>query len=322
MSEGPGKLQFGDFAFDQARQLLKGPRGPIALRRKNSDLLLHLLLHADRVVGKGELLAAVWPDVTVSDESLTQCISQLRHALGDADGTIIKTIPRRGYRLDVPFTNLQHRRPSSSHPAVPLALPDRPSLVVLPFANMSDDPGQDYFADGMVEEITTALARVRSLFVIARNSAFAYKGKSPDIRLVGHELGVRYVLEGSVRKSGNRVRITGQLVEAQTGSHIWADRFDGTLGDVFALQDQVTASVVAAISPALRNAEIERARRTPVNDPRAYDLWLRSIPLQRGDTRAGIEEACGLLRQAIGIEPHLAQGYAQLARVQIGRAHV
>ena len=145
----------------------------------------------------------------------------------------------------------------------PLPLPDKPSLVVLPFQNMSGDPEQEYFADGMVEEITTALARVRSLFVIARNSAFTYKGRAVDVRQVGRELGVRYVLEGSVRKAGERVRITGQLVDAATGSHVWADRFDGTLADVFDLQDQIAARVVAAIQPNLLKAEIERAQRKP-----------------------------------------------------------
>ncbi len=159
-----------------------------------------------------------------------------------------------------------------------LPLPDKPSLVVLPFQNMSGDPEQEYFADGMVEEITTALSRIRSLFVIARNSAFTYKGRAVDVRQVGRELGVRYVLEGSVRKAGTRVQITGQLVEAATGAHIWADRFDGTLQDVFDLQDQVTASVVGAIQPNLRAAEIERAQRKPPENLQAYDLMLRALP--------------------------------------------
>ena len=160
----------------------------------------------------------------------------------------------------------------------PLPLPDKPSLVVLPFQNMSGDPEQEYFADGMVEDITTALSRIRSLFVIARNSAFTYKGRAVDVRQVGRELGVRYVLEGSVRKAGSRVRITGQLVDAATGTHLWADRFDGTLEDVFDLQDQVTASVVAAIQPNLLKAEIQRAQRKPTENLQAYDLMLRAWP--------------------------------------------
>ena len=154
------------------------------------------------------------------------------------------------------------------------ALPDKPSIAVLPFKNMSGDPEQEYFADGMVEEIITALSRMRWLFVIARNSSFAYKGQAVDVKQVGRELGVRYVLEGSVRKAANRVRITAQLIDASTGAHLWADRFDGTLEDIFDLQDQVTASVVGAIAPKLEQAEIERAKRKPTREPRCLRLLL------------------------------------------------
>src|SRR5205823_7447284 len=158
-----------------------------------------------------------------------------------------------------------------------LALPDRPSLAVLPFQNMSGDPEQEYFADGMVEEITTAIARFPWLSVIARNSAFAYKGKAVDVRQVARELGVRYVLEGSVRKAGNRVRITGQLIDAGTGAHLWADRFDGSLDDIFDLQEQITSNVVGAIAPKLEQAEIERAKRKPTESLDAYDCCLRGM---------------------------------------------
>ena len=154
---------------------------------------------------------------------------------------------------------------------------DKPSIAVLPFQNMSGDPEQEYFADGMVEEIITALSRLHWLFVIARNSSFTYKGRAVDVKQVGRELGVRYVLEGSVRKAGNRVRITGQLIDAMTGMHIWADRFDGALDDIFDLQDQVAASVVGAIAPQLEQAEIERAKRKPTGSLDAYDYYLRGI---------------------------------------------
>jgi len=194
-----------------------------------------------------------------------------------------------------------------------LALPDKPSIAVLPFQNMSGDPEQEYFADGMVEDIITALSRMKWLFVIARNSSFAYKGKPPDVRQVGQDLGVRYVLEGSVRKAGNRVRLTGQLIDATTGSHIWADRFDGTVGDVFDLQDQMTGSVVAAIEPKLRMAEVERAQRKPAGNLQAYDLLLRALPKFHSRTRRGLEEADRLLRKAIEIDPEYASAYAQLA---------
>ena len=194
---------------------------------------------------------------------------------------------------------------TAERPALPL--PDKPSLVVLPFQNMSGDPEQGYFADGMVEEITTALSRIRSLFVITRNSAFTYQGRAVDVRQVGRELGVRYVLEGSVRKAGSRVRITGQLVEAATGTHLWADRFDGTLEDVFDLQDRMTGSVVAAIEPNVRAAEILRAQRKHAENLQAYDLMLRALPPFYGRTQAGLAEATRLLQQAVATDPTYAR---------------
>jgi adenylate cyclase len=179
----------------------------------------------------------------------------------------------------------------------------KPSIAVLPFTNMSGDPEQEYFADGMVEDIITALSRFNQLFVIARNSSFTYKGRAVDVRQVAKELGVRFVLEGSVRKSGGRVRITGQLIDAVTGAHLWADRFDGGLEDVFDLQDKITASVVGAIEPALRKVEIERARRRPVENLDAYDLYLRALPhvyaFRPDENLAGLK----LLRRAIDLEP-------------------
>jgi TolB-like protein len=172
-------------------------------------------------------------------------------------------------------------------------LPDKPSLAVLPFQNMSGDPEQEYFADGMVEEITTALSRVRSFFVIARNSSFTYKGKAVDVKQVGRELGVRYVLEGSVRKAAGRVRITCQLIEAGTNHHVWADRFEGTLEDIFDLQDRVTESVVGAIEPKLQSAEIERANLKPTENLAAYDLYLRSLAhlLEHEGWQRGVPQA-------------------------------
>jgi TolB-like protein/Flp pilus assembly protein TadD len=194
-----------------------------------------------------------------------------------------------------------------------LALPDKPSLVVLPFQNMSGDPEQEYFADGMVGDITTALSRIRAFFVIARNSAFAYKGKSPDVRQVGRELGVRYVLEGSVRKSGNRVRITGQLIDATTGAHIWADRFDGDLTDVFDLQDRVTASVAGAIEPQLQRAEIERAQRKATQDLGAYDYFLRGMAIFHLGDAERMVEAQALFAKAFTLDPGYGAAYGMAA---------
>jgi adenylate cyclase len=198
-----------------------------------------------------------------------------------------------------------------------LTLPDEPSLAILPFQNISGDPEQEYFADGMVEELITALSRVRWLFVIARNSSFAYKGKSPDIRQVGRELGVRYVLEGSVRKAANRVRITGQLIDALSGAHIWADRFEGDFADVFDLQDQVTMGVVAAIEPKLRDAEIERAKRKPTANLQAYDLILRALPGLYTLDADSIAQSIEIVDRAIILDPNYARALALKARLHI-----
>jgi TolB-like protein len=194
-----------------------------------------------------------------------------------------------------------------------LPLPDKPSIAVLPFANMSGDPDQEYFADGMVEEIITALSRIRWLFVIARNSSFTYKGHAVDVKQVGRELGVRYVLEGSVRKAGGRVRITGQLINATTGTHIWADRFDGSLADVFDLQDQIATSVAGVIEPTLRQAEIERARRKRPDSLDAYDLYLRALPFAYTSMPEDADKALGYLEQAIRLDADFAVVHAIIA---------
>jgi TolB-like protein/class 3 adenylate cyclase len=218
------------------------------------------------------------------------------------------TQPIRAYQI----------RGETSPPAAPvvgsaLPLPDKPSIAVLPFANMSGDPEQEYFADGMVEEIITALSRVRWLFVIARNSSFTYKGQAVDVKQVGRELGVRYVLEGSVRKGGNRVRITGQLIDAFTGSHLWADRFDGLIEDVFELQDKVASSVVGVIEPTLRTAEIRRSVQWPTHDLTAYDFYLRALPNRAAYDKDHTLRALELLRQAIERDPQYGPALALAA---------
>jgi TolB-like protein/tetratricopeptide (TPR) repeat protein len=191
-------------------------------------------------------------------------------------------------------------------------LPDKPSIAVLPFANMSGDPDQDYFVDGIVEEITTAISRLPWLFVIARNSSFTYKGRAVDVKQVARELGVRYVLEGSVRKAGNRIRITGQLIDTTTGAHIWADRFDGALDDIFTLQDEVASHVVGAIEPKLRQSEIERAARKRPDSLDAYDLYLRALAQFRKYTQEGMHEAIALLKRALEFDPAHAPAAAMI----------
>jgi TolB-like protein len=216
------------------------------------------------------------------------------------------TRPVRAYRVVTAAGSASPQ--SSSGPP----LPDKPSIAVLPFANMSGDPEQEYFVDGMVEEIITALSRIRWLFVIARNSTFTYKGRAIDVKQVGRELGVRYVLEGSVRKAGQRVRITGQLIEALTGTHLWADRFDGSLEDVFDLQDKVASSVAGVIEPALQAAETARSAGRPTNDLTAYDLYLRAYALTLSSTRQ-VPEALSLLEQAITRDPRYGPALAWAA---------
>ena len=212
--------------------------------------------------------------ISISGKVYEEVRDKLPYSFEDQGEQQVKNIARpvRVYSLRAAPTGTGRLQQRSALP-----LPDRPSLAVLPFTNMSGDPEQEYFADGVVEEIITALSRVRWFFVIARNSSFTYKGRSVDIRQVGRELGVRYVLEGSIRKAGNRVRITGQLIEAASGRHVWADRFDGELADIFDLQDRITESVVGAIEPSLRRAEIERASAKPTDDLDAYDLYLQAL---------------------------------------------
>ena len=194
-----------------------------------------------------------------------------------------------------------------------LALPDKPSIAALPFLNLSGEPDQEYFTDGVVEDIISALSRIRWLFVIARNSSFTYKGRAVDVKQVGRELGVRYVLEGSVRKAANRVRITGQLIDATTGGHLWAERFDSTLDDIFELQDEVAASVVGAIAPQLERAEIQRARRKPTDSLDAHDYYLRGMANLHRGTRESIDEALAQFNRALQLDPNFASAYAMAA---------
>ena len=204
----------------------------------------------------------------------------------------------------------------ASQPVSTLPLPDKPSIAVLPFQNMSGDPEQEYFADGMVEEIITALSRIRWLFVIARNSSFTYKGQAVDVKQVGRELGVRYVVEGSVRKAGGRVRITAQLIYTSSGAHLWADRFDGSLEDIFDLQDKVAISVAGVIEPTLRQAEIQRARRKRPDSLDAYDLYLRALPFAYTSMPEDADKALGFVEQAISLDPDFAAAHAIIAWCQ------
>jgi adenylate cyclase len=252
--------------------------------------------------------------ICISDDAHRQIRGKTEIAYDDMGHQSLKNIaePMRAWRAR-PAANATPAAVTVDRPAPTLALPDKPSIVVLPFQNMSGDPEQDYFADGMVEDITTGLSRIKWLFVIARNSSFTYKGKAVDVRQVGRELGVRYVLEGGVRKTGNRVRITTQLVEADTGRHLWADRFDGALEDVFDLQDQITERVVGIVEPSLKRSEIERSRRKPPENLDAYDLYLRALPHMASVMPADARIAAGFLNRALELDPNYPAAQALLA---------
>jgi adenylate cyclase len=248
--------------------------------------------------------------ICVSARVQEDAAGKLDLAFEDLGEQALKNIARpvRAYRIATGAVSATTAEPPT------LALPDKPSIAVLPFANMSGDPEQEYFADGMVEEIITALSRIRWLFVIARNSSFTYKGQAVDVKQVGRELGVRYVLEGSVRKAAGRVRITAQLIEAETGAHLWADRFDGSLEDVFELQDKVVSSVAGVIEPTLRVAEVRRSRERKTKDPTAYDLYLRALPYAFPPDRDRIGQVFDLLGRAIERDPHYGPALALAAR--------
>jgi adenylate cyclase len=316
--ETSAAYSFDRFVLHLGRGVLLVDGVEQALRPKSFTLLRHFVENPGRVIDRDEIMRAVWPGVFVTDDSIAQCISDIRRALGDSEQRLLRTLPRRGYLLTAEVSRegeqSAHGELATIAVSVPpvAALPDKPSIAVLPFQNMSGDPEQEYFVDGMVEEIITALSRIRWLFVIARNSSFSYKGQSPDVKQVGGDLGVRYVLEGSVRKAGGRVRITGQLIDAANGAHLWADHFDGSLEDIFELQDKVASSVAGVIEPALQAAETARLAARPTADLTAYDLYLRAYAMYLSSARQ-IPEALRLMEQAIARDPRYGPALAYAA---------
>lgn len=317
---GSGYLvyRFSGFRLDPERGLLRDDGTDVQLRAKSFELLLYLVARAGRVVSKDELLESVWNGQAISEDSLTQCVHDIRRALSDTEQGLIRTVPRRGYLF---VGDARREGEGRSAAAAPAAIPrfDRPALAVLAFLNLSGDPTQDYFADGMAEEIIIALTRMKWLFVVARNSSFSYKGRNVDSKTVSRELGVRYVLEGSVRKSGGRVRVSAQLVDAENDIHLWAEHFDGLLEDIFDLQDQVTARVVGAIAPRLELAEIDRARHKSTESLHAHDYYLRALAAFYRITRTGNDEALASLYRAIEIDPSYATAYGFAARCYVQR---
>jgi TolB-like protein len=292
----PPTVHFGPYVFDPGKGTLQRNGAYVALGRRGAALLGVLIEAESKVVTKAELIDRIWSDVVIEEANLAVQVATLRKALGTrADGVEwIATIPRVGYRF-VGDTD-----------AAQAAEPRVPQIAVLPFQNMSGDTAQDYFADGVVEDITTALSRFRSFAVIARNSSFAYKGRAVDVRQIAAELGVQYLLEGSIRKSGDRLRITAQLVEGAEGAHIWAQNFDGELEDIFDFQDRITESVVGIIEPRIQQAEIETSRRERPGSLAAYDLYLRALPKHAAMSPERSAEAMALLDQALAIAPTYA----------------
>jgi TolB-like protein len=315
---------FGEFRLDRRKGILfrKDERGvfaPLVMGSRALGILGVLVDRAGEVVSRTDLIAAVWPGTTVEDSNLNVQIAALRRVLdeGRTERGCIQTIPGHGYR----FTTLVTRAAADASGPLPSGappLPDKPSIAVLPFQNLSGDPEQEYFADGMVEEIITALSRITWLFVIARNSSFTYKGQAVDVKRVGRELGVRYVLEGAVRKAGDRLRISAQLIDATTGAHLWADRFDGFLEDIFDLQDKVAVSVAGVIEPTLEAVETRRLADWPTSDLTALDFYLRALPDLDAFTKDGLRRGLNLLGQAIERDPHYGPALALAAHCHQG----
>jgi TolB-like protein len=318
------RFLFEDYALDTDVRELRCRAVLVSVTPQVFDLIEYLIRNRERVVSKDDLINAIWTGRTVSDEALATRLNAARNAIGDSgkEQRLIRTLPRKGIRF-VGSIRQEPRLPSAPvarerqiEPSKPvLALPDIPSIAVLPFQNLSDDPDQDYFADGVVEDIITGLSRSKLLFVIARNSSFTYKEKAVDLKRVSNELGVRYVLEGSVRKVRNMVRVTGQLIDAATGAHIWADNFDSNLDDIFGLQDRLTSNVIGAMSPQIERAEIKRARRKPTESLEAYDYYLRSKFSIYQWTREGSAEALRMTKLAVSLDPEFAVAYASGANI-------
>jgi len=308
------QISFGPFCLDLGQRKLSFQGTPVRLGSRALDILHVLALAKGDVVSKDQLLEKVWPGLAVEENNIQVHISALRKELDQRTKgeSFVVTVPGRGYRLMGLERISETKQSQSGSPHGP-TIPGT-SIAVLPFQNMSGDPEQEYFADGIVEDIIAGLSRIKWLFVIARNSSFFYKGKAVEQKQIGDDLGVRYLMEGSVRKSGNRVRIAAQLIDVQTGGHLWAERYDRSLDDIFAVQDEITMSVIGAIEPNLRKAEMERVKRKRPDSLDAYDLVLRALPFVRTRMVDGADAAIPLLKKALELEPEYAGASALLAQ--------
>ena len=320
-------FMFEDYSLDTDRQELCRRGKRVSVEPQVFDLLHYLISNRGRVVSKDDLIAAIWQGRIVSESTLSSRITAVRHAVGDRaeEQRLIRTIPRKGVRFIGQISEQKNDVPAPhSRPAYPLTeqglrLPDKPSIAVLPFQNLSDDIAQSYFVDGIVEDITIALSQFSQLFVVARSSCFTYKGRIVDVKQVGQELGVRYVLEGSIRKAGGQLRITVQLINTYTAMQLWSTHFDGALDQVFDLQDQVTSGVVGVIAPKIEQAEIERAKRKPTGSLDAYDYYLRGLASLYQDTKEANDEALRLFRKAIELDSNFAAAFGMSALCYVSR---
>ena len=324
------KFFFANQVLDTDTRELSRQDMPVSLEPQVFDLVVHLMENRDRVVSKEELIEKIWHGRHVAESTLTSRINAARKAVGDSgsEQTLIRTIARKGFRfVGAVQTGGEGAAPaeqttSPREPEPQIILTDRPGIAVLPFINMSGDRAQEYFSDGISEDIITALSKLRWFFVIARNSSFVYKGRSVHINEIARELGVRYVVEGSVRRSGDQVRICAQLNDVTTGSHLWAERYDRSIEDVFAVQDEITEAIVAAVEPHLYAAESFRAQHKPPGSLDAWDLVMRALSHYWRVTRQDNTVAQALLEKAIDIDPHYGKALGLLANSRIFGAHM
>ena len=314
------EARFGPFRLDLMRRELKCRGEFVPITGRALDILCMLVSANGEVVTKDELITQVWSGIAVEENNLQVQVSALRKALADMDEAAgyIVTVPGRGYRLVglEPLGDIATSTPSADHEYP--ALPDKPSIAVLPFANLSGDPEQEYFADGIAEDIITILTHFRWFFVIARNSSFTYRGRSVDVKQIGRELGVRYVLEGSVRRSANRVRLTAQLIDAATGAHIWAERYDRELTEIFVVQDEIAERVAGAIEPELLKAEGGRVAARHASKLTVWDLIRQGTWYFHQLTESTHKHSLGIFREAARIAPGLAEAQMWVSRAATG----
>jgi adenylate cyclase len=306
-------LHFGDYVVDTARGCLRtADDREIGLRPKTFEVLRYLVASGGRLVSKEEILKAVWPDVVVSDDSLAQCVSEVRRAIGDDGQAIIKTVTRRGYRFLAAVS-----QPDAASPAAAQGH-SRPCVAVLPFVSMAPDPAYDYLSDGISEDVITELSRFSELMVISRNSSFQFRGKAVDVRQIGAQLGARYLLEGSVRREGERVRVTAQLVDATTAGHLWAEHYDRRIAGVFALQDELARTIAAILAVRVTKAEAERVLLRPPSSWQAHEFYLRAAEAfrLRGRSKGAVDDARRLAAQALAIDPEYARSHALLSKIE------